>query len=139
MLQRLKNRRIAEEGGFTLIELLVVIIILGILAAVVVFAVGGINDKGQTSACRIDTRTLRTSAEAYSASPGPNGGNGTYTIDEGVLVSKGFLSQPSTLHNLKLTNPADPKGGVDVTIQDADAAAKCGGTAGATTTGTDIN
>ena len=45
--------------GFTLIELLVVITILGVLSAVVVFAVNGINDKGQASACKIDTRTLR--------------------------------------------------------------------------------
>ena len=40
-----------DEAGFTLVELLVVIAILGILAAVVVFAVGGITDKGQGSAC----------------------------------------------------------------------------------------
>src|SRR3954469_21396956 len=75
MLQRLSDSRnkAREESGFTLIELLVVIIILGILAAVVVFAVSGINDKGQDSACKIDTRTIRTAEEAYFASP--TGGN----------------------------------------------------------------
>lgn len=51
--ERLWNLR--EDQGFTLIELLVVITILGILAAVVVFSVGGLGDKGQASAC---TRTL---------------------------------------------------------------------------------
>ena len=35
-----------EESGFTLIELLIVIVILGILAGVVIFSVGGITDTG---------------------------------------------------------------------------------------------
>ncbi|MGQ0743822.1 MAG: type II secretion system protein [Acidimicrobiales bacterium] len=47
-----------------LTELLVVIIILGILAAVVEFAVGGWGDKGQSSALRIDARTIATAQEA---------------------------------------------------------------------------
>ena len=42
------------EKGFTLVELLVVIVILGILAAVVVFAVGGTTDKAQTSSCEAE-------------------------------------------------------------------------------------
>src|SRR4051794_34615071 len=37
----LRRRREANQEGFTLIELLIVIVILGILAAVVVFAISG--------------------------------------------------------------------------------------------------
>ena len=96
MMDRIGERRkAAGEGGFTLIELLVVIIILGILAAVVVFAVGGVGDKGQSSACKIDTRTLRTAEEAFFA----NGATGQYT-DEATLVSGGFLSEQSTYHDI---------------------------------------
>ncbi len=84
-----------SEGGFTLIELLVVIVILAILAAVVVFAVGGITDKGQTSACRADTRTLQTAEEAFFAN------NSVYT-SEAALVPK-FLAQVSTLHDITAT------------------------------------
>jgi prepilin-type N-terminal cleavage/methylation domain-containing protein len=99
VIERINERRRAPgEAGFTLIELLVVIVILGILAAVVVFSVGGIGDKGQASACKIDTRTLRTAEEAYLA--GPNSG-GQYT-DEATLVSGGFLSQQSTYHDITL-------------------------------------
>ena len=144
MFERLKKSRAAAgDGGFTLIELLVVIIILGILAAVVVFAVGGVGDKGQQAACKIDTRTLRTAEEAYSAQPAPNGGGGSYTADEGRLVSAGFLSEQSTLHNVVLkdpdgTGPLTATQGFDIVIQDAAAAAKCGGAAGTPTNGTTV-
>ncbi|MET9533196.1 prepilin-type N-terminal cleavage/methylation domain-containing protein [Streptomyces sp. NPDC006649] len=86
------------EAGFTLIELLVVIVILGILAAVVVFSVRGINDKGQASACKTDKSTIQTAEEAYLA-----GGHATYgTMDD--LVKGGFLSTPSTLYGVTLKN-----------------------------------
>ena len=87
-----------NERGFTLIELLVVIVILGILAAVVVFAVGGINDKGEKSACKIDTRTIRTAEEAFfakQASPGHYA-----TIPE--LKTAQLLDDDSTLHGVTL-------------------------------------
>jgi prepilin-type N-terminal cleavage/methylation domain-containing protein len=61
-----EDKNLAEKG-FTLVELLVVIIILGILAAVVVFAVGGITDRGEESACEIEVRSVQTAIEAYRA------------------------------------------------------------------------
>ena len=45
--QRLREAR-KTESGFTLIELLIVIVILGVLSAVVVIAVGAFNDRGET-------------------------------------------------------------------------------------------
>ena len=56
-----------RDKGFTLIELLIVIVILGILAAVTVFAVGGITDRGQENACAIEKRTLETAISAFNA------------------------------------------------------------------------
>jgi prepilin-type N-terminal cleavage/methylation domain-containing protein len=59
-----------QDKGFTLVELLIVIVILGILATVTVFAVRGITDQGQTSACEADNKTLGVAAEAYFANFG---------------------------------------------------------------------
>lgn len=67
MYARLRAARQKDDGGFTLIELLIVIVILGILAAVVVFSVNGIQDRGQKSACKSDVATVQVAEEAYYA------------------------------------------------------------------------
>ena len=59
-----------QDKGFTLVELLIVIVILGILATVTVFAVRGITDQGQASACAADKQTLQVALEAYYAQNG---------------------------------------------------------------------
>ena len=56
-----------DDTGFTLVEVLIVIVILGVLAMVVVAAVGGIVSGGQESSCRAERRTLATAIEAYYA------------------------------------------------------------------------
>ena len=59
-----------KDKGFTLVELLIVIVILGILSTVTVFAVRGITNKGQTTACSADKSTLATATESYFAQYG---------------------------------------------------------------------
>lgn len=69
MLQRVKAMR-DKDGGFTLIELLIVIVILGILAAIVVFAVGAITSRGANSACKADFKTVENAQETSRANGG---------------------------------------------------------------------
>jgi prepilin-type N-terminal cleavage/methylation domain-containing protein len=90
VLERISRAR-RDESGFTLIELLIVIVILGILAAIVVFAVNGIQDRGTAAACKADVETVTVAAEAYDAQ------NGHYAETMDDLVKAGLLhSVPSS-------------------------------------------
>ncbi|HEY3001939.1 MAG TPA: prepilin-type N-terminal cleavage/methylation domain-containing protein [Kribbellaceae bacterium] len=90
MLHQIKKAHAARknQNGFTLIELLIVIVILGILAGIVVFAVGGITDRGQASACKAEVKTIAVAEEANYAK------NGSYATLAN-LVTNGFL-RPGT-------------------------------------------
>lgn len=89
-------RRMRDEEGFTLIELLITITILGILAGIVVFAVSGITDKGQTSACTADRNTLLTAQQAYYAK---QTGTAVYG-NEFELKTGGVIGSLSTLYDV---------------------------------------
>src|SRR5579863_4662447 len=78
--QQLKHRRDAGDG-FTLIEILVVIVVLGILAAVVLFALGGVTGKSAQSACETDGATVSTAMAAF------NNQNPGVTITTNGLIS----------------------------------------------------
>src|SRR4051812_33642732 len=69
MLERIRKAQ-KNEGGFTLIELLIVIIILGILAAIVVFAVSSTRSDSVASACKTDLKSAQLSAEAVNTKTG---------------------------------------------------------------------
>jgi len=66
-MNAIESRRMRSKGqsGFTLIELLVVIAILGILAGVVVFAVGGVTSSAKNNACKVEVKTIQTAIAAY--------------------------------------------------------------------------
>lgn len=81
-----------QDKGFTLIELLIVIVILGILAAVTVFAVTGITDDAQTNACSIEKRTIETAVQAYHASQTPNAYPANFAALSDYLADPGAAS-----------------------------------------------
>lgn len=69
MINRLMEKKRQEEG-FTLIELLIVVIILGILAAVVVFGVSTFRSDSVKNACKTDMKSVETAAQAYKTKTG---------------------------------------------------------------------
>ena len=104
-----------RSGGFSLIELLVAIVVIGVLAAIVTFAVRGAMGDAAESACADDGKVLRDSEEAYKAQ------HGRYAT-ETELVSGGLIRSESILNNIVLTE--DGEGVTVVTV------AGCTGQAG---------
>ncbi len=73
----IKERR---EEGFTLIELLIAIVVVGILTAVVIVGIGGLQDTGSAGACAAS----RDAAKAGSVVHKANSATGQYptTFDD---------------------------------------------------------
>jgi len=89
-----------DEGGFTLIELLIVIVVLGILAAIVVFAVQNLTGQSAKVACKADGKTIETAIEAQKAQvPGTTAAVPTtngYVTDINKLVPLYVRSVPNS-------------------------------------------
>jgi len=134
-----QRKQMGGQGGFTLIELLVVIAILGVLAGVVVFAVGGINNSSQETACKTEVSTVETALGAFyaqenkypnkaddPAAAGATDGEATPTAN-GKKFIPGFLKKAPTVVTIQYgaTGPDEP-----AVVWSAAGATKGCGTAG---------
>lgn len=70
VLKDARRRSHRSQGGFTLVELLVVIAILGVLAAIVLFNISGINASAACNAMKTDGATIQGAADLYYNSKG---------------------------------------------------------------------
>jgi len=111
-----------REEGFTLIELLIVIVVLGILAAVVVFALGGVTSQSAVSACNADAKTVETAVAAYQADGNDAtllttaNGPGLLTAKAASVTGSPFLqSWPSNAGHYVIAFDGTTAGQVDVT------------------------
>ena len=97
------------ERGFTLVELLLVIVILGILAGIVVFAVGNMTGNAKTTGCNAEKTTISDALESYKANTGTYptaaaaGGGAHRAMD---LLTGNAATTPA-FGNLLKTVPAD--------------------------------
>lgn len=86
MLEQIRAAR-ENESGFALIELLIVIVILGVLAGIVVFAVSAFNNDGVAAACKSDAKNVEVASEAYYAK------TGGWATNMDALVTANYLKQ----------------------------------------------
>lgn len=91
-------RKTKRDSGFTLVELLVVVVIMGVLSTVSVFAVRGIADRGQESACSSDKRVLEVAVETWFADESLSTSG---TLSEQALVDADLLRSLSTLYDVQ--------------------------------------
>ncbi len=64
-LQQIKN--LNKQKGFTIVELLIVIVVIGILAAIVIVAFNGVQNRAKTQAGNTAASTVQKKIEAYNA------------------------------------------------------------------------
>ncbi|ARJ37824.1 hypothetical protein SporoP8_02330 [Sporosarcina ureae] len=74
-----------NQKGLTLVELLAVIVILGIIAAIAVPAIGNIITNSKVNALKADGQNVLAAAQMYFAE------NGAKTVTQADLISGGFL------------------------------------------------
>ncbi|MBM4762445.1 prepilin-type N-terminal cleavage/methylation domain-containing protein [Bacillus sp. B15-48] len=102
MFQMMK-KRLKDQKGLTLIELLAVIVILGIIAAIAIPAIGNIIQNSRVEAARADAVQIINSAKLYSTENTlPTDITTTPAVDESVLQGAGFLESTSIWKEAKV-------------------------------------
>ena len=129
LLNSARKRARRGQAGFTLVELLVVIAILGILAAIVLFNISGVNANAACNGMRTDGATIQGSADLYYNNKAvyPVGNAGVVppavlpgaadvvTPGPGTMVNQAELLQANLLHSSTNNwNAAVPPAGTEL-------------------------
>jgi general secretion pathway protein G len=104
-VNRSKSAERRGDQGFTLIEMLIVIVVLGTLAAVVVFSLGGVTGASGQSACTADVASVHVAVAAYEAQ---NQSKAPAAVSSLVPTYLAAVPANSTLYTITL----DSTGGV---------------------------
>jgi prepilin-type N-terminal cleavage/methylation domain-containing protein len=117
-----------SSRGFTLIELLVVIAIIGILAGIVLAALGNTRQQGADAGIKGNLDTIRTQAEVYASGNGNSyGSQSTTTAASGSSCgSTGMFADPT----IAAATKAAAGNGTSGTIAGATGVVACGSGSG---------
>ena len=79
-------KRSAYDTGFTLIEVLIVIVVLGILAATVIFALGTATNQSAQAACNSDAKSVEIAVQAFHNNSQNTAAAGQYPASQAELT-----------------------------------------------------
>ena len=89
-MRKFVKSKLKEEKGLTLIELLAVIVILGIIAAIAIPAIGNVIENSRYGAAKSDMLNAISAANVYAADKGEDPSNLTDLSD--FLENKGTIT-----------------------------------------------
>jgi prepilin-type N-terminal cleavage/methylation domain-containing protein len=96
-LNRPEHEPRSGQRGLTLIELLIVIAVLSILAGIVIFNVQAVKNKGQTTSCNTDVKTVQSGLDTYINDNGTTGlAAGGITDAEWSLIVPAYIHTKPT-------------------------------------------
>lgn len=98
-----------KEEGFTLVELLAVIVILGIIVAISIPAIGGVIDNSRESATEAERDLIVEAGRMWYISE--KDGQGSHDITAETLIDEGYLEN---------RGEGTLSGGVEITASDDD-------------------
>ena len=104
MLKRMR-KQLKNEKGLTLVELLAVIVILGIIAAIAVPAIGNIIDSSRIKAAKADAANIVSAANIYFAE---NTNEKVFTNEESTKTEgyESYITELGTVETFKVTKSA---------------------------------
>ena len=84
-----------RKGGITLIQVLIIVIVLGLLAGIVVYAIGDTRSNALKSAGRTTLKSVELSAEAYHTRNDayPAAGDDADLAEPGVFLRSAVFSR----------------------------------------------
>jgi len=109
-----KIKTLKEERGFTIVELLIVIVIIGILAAIVIVAYNGIQNRARTQSANTAAVNVQKKIEAYNAA------TGAYPLSAANAAALNTTlngQTESNLGSLSVGTPSSSNGGSTVQVE----------------------
>ncbi|MRG87494.1 prepilin-type N-terminal cleavage/methylation domain-containing protein [Salinibacillus xinjiangensis] len=106
-MQRIR-KALRNEKGLTLVELLAVIVILGIIAAIAIPAVGGIIQNSKEDAVKAEAIAILEAAKMYKINTNEPEGDEDWTIDVSVLETENYIESVDFPENAKVNLENDP-------------------------------